>query len=151
MKLFLQKMQNFRALAAPPPDPRASGGWGLCPQTPSLRRLGLRPRPQNSPPPHCQFLATRLGEYKAKFPKDLLNKVRTIHGPLFDYSRFENEVYVLYRSNDFVRKHARKLITFIKSVNLQPGFSEVYKLRQLIWTIPSKTASAERNFPLWSE
>ena len=37
MKLFLQKkMQNFRALGAPPPGPRASGGWGLCPQTPSL-------------------------------------------------------------------------------------------------------------------
>ena len=30
MKLFLQKkMQNFRALGAPSPDPRASGGWGL--------------------------------------------------------------------------------------------------------------------------
>ena len=57
--------------------------------------------------------------------QDLLNKVQTIHGPLFDYSRLENEVYVLYRSNDFVRKHARDLITFIKSVNLQPGFSEV--------------------------
>ena len=29
-KLFLKKkMQNFQA-----PDPRASGGWGLCPQTP---------------------------------------------------------------------------------------------------------------------
>ena len=27
-------MQNFRALGALPPDPRASGGWGLCPQTP---------------------------------------------------------------------------------------------------------------------
>ena len=27
-------MQNFRALGASPPDPRASGGWGFCPQTP---------------------------------------------------------------------------------------------------------------------
>ena len=27
-------MQNFQALGAPPPDPRASSGWGLCPQTP---------------------------------------------------------------------------------------------------------------------
>ena len=57
-------MQNFRALGAPPPDPRASGGWGLCPQTPSLRQLGTSPpdphwppaaggsapRPPNSPP-----------------------------------------------------------------------------------------------------
>ena len=37
-------MQNFRALGAPPPDPRASGGWGLRPQTPN----GYLP--QNSPP-----------------------------------------------------------------------------------------------------
>ena len=27
-------MQNFQALEAPPPDHRASGGWGLCSQTP---------------------------------------------------------------------------------------------------------------------
>ena len=34
IKLFLKKkMQNFQALAAPPPDPRAFGGWGLSPQT----------------------------------------------------------------------------------------------------------------------
>ena len=53
-------MQNFRALGAPPPDPHASGGWGLCPQTPTLRRLGASPPdPQNSPP-DCEFLATRL-------------------------------------------------------------------------------------------
>ena len=66
-------MQNFRALVAPPPDPHASSGWGLCPQTPSLRRLGLRPQtpiglrrlgapspdPQNSLP-HSEILATRL-------------------------------------------------------------------------------------------
>ena len=36
-------MQNFRALGAPPLDPRAYGGWGLCPQTLSLRRLGAKP------------------------------------------------------------------------------------------------------------
>ena len=73
MKLFLQKMQNFRVLGAPPPDPvppaaggfapkpPASGSWGLRPQTPiGLRRLGaLPPDPPNSPP-HCEFLATRL-------------------------------------------------------------------------------------------
>ena len=47
IKLFLQKMQNFRALEAKPPDPRASGGWGLCPQTPKtappLRISGYAP------------------------------------------------------------------------------------------------------------
>ena len=44
-------MQNFRALGAKPPDPRAYGGWGLCPQTPSLWQLGASPPdPQNSRP-----------------------------------------------------------------------------------------------------
>ena len=48
IKLFLKKkMQNFQALGAPPPDPCASGGWGLCPQTPKtapqLRISGYAP------------------------------------------------------------------------------------------------------------
>ena len=43
-------MQNFRALGAPPPDPHASGGWGLCPQTPSLRQLGASPPDPHWPP-----------------------------------------------------------------------------------------------------
>ena len=40
-------MQNFRSLGAPPPDPLASGGWRLCPQTPkaapSLQTSGNTP------------------------------------------------------------------------------------------------------------
>ena len=74
MKLFLQKNAKFssaggsaprppclRRLGALPPNPQppaaggfaprpplASGGWGLCPQTPQTA------------PPHCEFLATRL-------------------------------------------------------------------------------------------
>ena len=47
MKLFLQKMQNFRALGAPPPDLRALAAGGFA----------TRPPKQ---PPHCEFLATRL-------------------------------------------------------------------------------------------
>ena len=52
MKLFLQKNAYFRALVAPPPDPRAYGGWGLSPQTPiGLRGLGAPPlTPKHSPP-----------------------------------------------------------------------------------------------------
>ena len=36
LSYFCKKMQNFRALGAPPPDPRASGGWGLRPPAPKL-------------------------------------------------------------------------------------------------------------------
>ena len=74
LSLFCKKMQTFRALGALPPYPRASGGWGRRPQAPSLRQLGASspdprwppaaggsaPRPPRQPP-HCEFLATRLG------------------------------------------------------------------------------------------
>ena len=51
MKLFLQKNAKVSNAGAPPPGPRASGGWELCLQTPSLRRLGASPPDhQNSPP-----------------------------------------------------------------------------------------------------
>ena len=62
INLFLQKMQNYRALGAPRPDPHASGDWGLRSQTPiGLRRLGVPP-PAPKTVPHCEFLATRLPE-----------------------------------------------------------------------------------------
>ena len=35
-------MQNFQALGAPPLDPPASGGWGLCSQTPKHSPPQLR-------------------------------------------------------------------------------------------------------------
>ena len=56
IKLFLKKkMQNFQALGAPPPDPRASGGWGLGPHIPNS--WGLRPQTPKHSPRNCEFLA----------------------------------------------------------------------------------------------
>jgi len=40
----LKNRKNRRELGDPPPNPLASGGWGLCSQTPSLQRSGT-PRP----------------------------------------------------------------------------------------------------------
>ena len=82
-------MQNFRALGAPPSDPCASGGWGLCPQTPSLRRLeasppdpcwlpaagGSAPRPPKQPS-HCEFLATRLQDINDKTHRGGVEDIR---------------------------------------------------------------------------
>ena len=36
LSYFCKKMQNFQALGDPPPEPRASGGWGKIPQTPNI-------------------------------------------------------------------------------------------------------------------
>ena len=71
-----------------------------------------------------------------------MQKLQAIYGPLFDYIRLENELYVLYRSDDFAEKPVHEL----KLLDLQSAFSEVHKLCQLISTIPSNTASAERTF-----
>ena len=71
MKLFLQKNRKIFE------------HWGLCPRTPSLRRLeasppdphwhpaagGSAPRTPKQPP-HCEFLATRLREF-TKLPTGL--------------------------------------------------------------------------------
>ena len=55
-----KKTQNFQALGATPPDPRASSGWGLCPQTPVPTAAGVfAPTPPNTAS-HCEFLAMRL-------------------------------------------------------------------------------------------
>ena len=55
----MKKNAKFQALGAPPSQPRASGGWRLCPQTHnSLRRLGAPKQP-----PNCEFLATRLPQF----------------------------------------------------------------------------------------
>ena len=62
LSCFSKKMQTFRALGAPPPNPRATGSWGFRPQIPiGLRRLGAPPLDPQDSPPHCEFLATRLG------------------------------------------------------------------------------------------
>ena len=67
-------MQTFRALGAPPPNPRWPPAAGAPPQDPTLRHLGPRlqtpvglwrlgalpPKPQDSPL-HYEFLTTRLG------------------------------------------------------------------------------------------
>ena len=54
MKLFLQKMQNFRALGAKPQTPVPPAAGGSAPKLPEQ-------------PPHCEFLATRLVQNTGSF------------------------------------------------------------------------------------
>ena len=62
LRYICKKMQNLRALGAPPPHPSASGGWGLCSQA-----------PKTAPTPECEFLATRLNMVsKQNYPSIVL-------------------------------------------------------------------------------
>ena len=76
MKLLLQKNAKVSSAGGSAPRPPCLRWLGALPQTPSLRQLGASPpdphwppaaggsapRPPKQPPPHCEFLATRLTE-----------------------------------------------------------------------------------------
>ena len=79
-------MQNFRAMGAKPPDPRApkppaSGGWGLRPQTPLVSGgWGLRPQtPQTTPPLRISGYAPGIERRSSVSVTD----ARPLIGPIF--------------------------------------------------------------------
>ena len=53
-------MQNSQALGALPPVPRVSGGWGLCPQTPTNSTLNCKFLPTR-PPHFALFIINHMG------------------------------------------------------------------------------------------
>ncbi|XP_071535018.1 zinc finger MYM-type protein 1-like [Panulirus ornatus] len=85
-------------------------------------------------------------EYIEKFPDSLVNKLKDFYGSLFDYIRLKNELTVLYSCSEFSNKHVHELVEFMNENNLRCGFKEVFKLAELILTIPSNTAAAEPSF-----
>lgn len=84
--------------------------------------------------------------YNKQFPDHLLNKLKDFYGSLFDYIRLKNELVVVYKSPEFVGKNVHELVEFMVKNSLSSGFKEVFRLGELILTIPSNTASAERSF-----
>jgi hypothetical protein len=57
------------------------------------------------------------------------------------------ELKVLFSSDEFARKAVHHLLKFMQDKQLQVAFKEIYKLAELIMTIPSCTATVERSFP----
>jgi hypothetical protein len=53
---------------------------------------------------------------------------------------------VLFASPEFRGKHVYRLVTFISENDVSSGFSEVYKLANLVPTSPCSKSSAERLF-----
>ena len=84
--------------------------------------------------------------YNEKFPDHLLTKFKDFCGSLFDYIRLKNELVVVYKSPEFAEKNVHELVEFMLKNSLVSGFKEVFKLGELILTIPSNTASAEHSF-----
>ena len=77
MKLFLQKNAKF------------SSAGGSAPRPPSLRQLGASPPDPPNSPPHCEFLATRLLEAKAKDTKKVRGQGQPFRGQNLSRPRTE--------------------------------------------------------------
>ena len=61
LSYFCQKNTKFSSAGGSAPRPRASSGWGLFPQTPSLRRLkATLPHRKMPPPTGGPYTATSL-------------------------------------------------------------------------------------------
>jgi hypothetical protein len=84
--------------------------------------------------------------FKKNFPQDLIQKLKDVYGEMFDYVRLKNELVVLYCSDEFCNKSVHELLQFLVENDLSSGFKEVFKLAELIMTIPATTASVERSF-----
>lgn len=88
----------------------------------------------------------KYSEYRNKFPAELLTALRDIYGNRFDYSRLKSELEVLYTLEEFSHKSIFSLYQHMYDNSLDAAFKEVFQLSQLILSIPSNTASAERSF-----
>jgi hypothetical protein len=58
---------------------------------------------------------------------------------------WKNELKVLFPSVEFARKPVHHLLKFMQDNQLQVAFKGIYKLAELIMTIPSSIATAERS------
>ncbi|KAL3045299.1 hypothetical protein OYC64_013543 [Pagothenia borchgrevinki] len=80
----------------------------------------------------------------AAFPSSELAQLITTY-PFFDEQKLRNELHTLY-NNRFFHKPPGELIELLIEDDLQGTLSEVYKLLQLMLTIPATSTSAERSF-----
>jgi len=83
---------------------------------------------------------------KDNFPSNLLKNVQGIYGDFFNYGKLQNELHVWYTLSESADKNPIEIMNYLSEMSLNSGFSEVFKLAQLISTIPTTTASVERSF-----
>lgn len=89
--------------------------------------------------------SSRFAEYGKKFPQHLLKDLSNTYPNIFDLSRLENELSVVYNDTQFSNLEPLKSLKII-DLDFKDIFKEVHKLFSLILTIPATSVTAERNF-----
>lgn len=78
------------------------------------------------------------------FPSSELAQLVKMY-PFFDELKLRNELHTLY-NNRLLHKPPAELLQFLIKDDLQGTLSEIYRLLQLMLTIPTTSVSAERSF-----
>lgn len=84
--------------------------------------------------------------HRNKFPDSDVISLEKTYGSFFDIVRLKTELSVMYSSSEFREKSVTDIMQFMHTNKVYMGMPEVYKLIQLVVTIPATTSSAERSF-----
>ena len=84
--------------------------------------------------------------YQRQFPDHLSTKLKEFYASFFDYIHLKNKLVVLYSSPELADKNVHELVDVMVKSGLNSGFKEAFRWAELLLTIPSNTASAERSF-----
>lgn len=84
--------------------------------------------------------------YKNTFPNYLINNMKLTYGDMFDYILLKRELSVIYASPEFRKMPILELLSYLKNNDLKTPLKEVYKLAELVLTIPSTKSSVKRSF-----
>lgn len=88
---------------------------------------------------------TKFDEHSQKYPTDLMKSLQNSYD-LFDMVKLKAELNVIFKSSVFRGKSVNELYKIILNHDLCSELSEVYRLANLILSLPSTTVSVERDF-----
>ena len=85
-------------------------------------------------------------KYDVNFPVKAFESLKKSYSVFFEFSRLRSELSVLYSHEQFAKKNVAELLKHMLESDLHIGLPEIYKLMNLVMTIPITTASVERSF-----
>jgi hypothetical protein len=84
--------------------------------------------------------------YKQRFPEDSFRSTVTTYPVISDQEKLKTELTVIYERDDLRCDGVLPLLTFLNKNDLREGFSETYRLLDILCTTPVTTCESERCF-----
>lgn len=87
-------------------------------------------------------------DYEKKFPTEAFECLESTYGAFFDFIKLKNELTVFFKCSQpqFKNISVKDIPKTLHILELKDTFSEIFKLSELILTIPTSSSSVERSF-----